>query len=137
MLLSDVMDQLGTALETIDGLRVFPYTADRVTPPAAVVQWPSVIDYSATMRRGMDRMTFPVMVVVGRADARATRDSLAAYLDGSGASSVVAALESGTYTACDAVKVAGVPKGVEAVSIAGIDYLAAEFVVEITGQGGA
>jgi hypothetical protein len=135
MLLSDVMDQLGTALETIDGLRVFPYNADRVTPPAAIVQWPDEIEYSATMRRGMDRMTLPVMVVVGRADARATRDVLAAYLDGSGASSIVAALEGGTYTACDSVKVAGVPKGVEAVSIASVDYLAAEFVVEITGTG--
>jgi hypothetical protein len=129
------MDQLGTALETIDGLRVFPYNADRVTPPAAIVQWPDEIEYSATMRRGMDRMTLPVMVVVGRADARATRDVLAAYLDGSGASSIVAALEGGTYTACDSVKVAGVPKGVEAVSIASVDYLAAEFVVEITGTG--
>jgi hypothetical protein len=83
----------------------------------------------------MDRQTVPVWVVVGKADARSARDTLAAYLDGAGARSVKAALDGGTYTTCDTVRVAKAT--VEAVSIGGTDYLAAILEVEITGQGGA
>lgn len=54
MNLAAVMDELGAALGTIPGLRVFPYWADRITPPAAVVGWPDPLTYDATMRRGSD-----------------------------------------------------------------------------------
>jgi hypothetical protein len=49
MRVAQVMDELGTALESIDGLRVFPYSADRVVPPAGIVGWPDQITYDATM----------------------------------------------------------------------------------------
>lgn len=129
------MDELGTALSSVDGLRVFPYSADRVTPPAAIVGWPDVIDYDTTFGRGSDSMVLPVWVVVGKVDARSSRNTLAAYLDGSGSSSVKAAVDGGTYTACDSATVTGVPNGVESVSIAGTEYLAAIFNVSITGKG--
>jgi hypothetical protein len=130
-----VMDALGVRLEEIGGLRVYPYSADRVTPPAAIVGWPEPITYDGTLARGLDSMTFPVWIVVGRVDARSARDTLAAYLDGSGTSSVKAALDGGTYTACDSVRVS--TAHVESVSIAGTDYLAAILDVEVIGQGGA
>lgn len=136
MRLAGVMDEIGAALAVIDGLRVFPYSADRITPPAGIVGWPDSIDYDMTFGRGSDSMVLPVWVVVGKVDARSTRDTLAAYLDGSGPSSVKAAIDGGTYTACDSVTVTGAPHGVESVSIAGIDYLAAVFNVEVTGKGG-
>lgn len=135
MLLSDVMDQLGAALGSIDELRVFPYWVEQVTPPAAIVGWPDPITYDASFRRGADSFTLPVWIVVGRVDARSARDTLAAYLDGAGASSVKAALDGGTYTACDSVRVA--TARVEPVTIAGIDYLAAVLDVEVFGTGGA
>jgi hypothetical protein len=116
---------------------VFSYAAESVTPPAAIVGWPDQITYDATMARGMDQMTFPVWVVVGRVDARSARDTLAAYMDGAGPSSVKTKLDRGIYSACDSVRVTGVPNGVESVSIAAIDYLAAVFDVEVTGRGGA
>jgi len=133
--LAAVMDEMGTALETIDGLRVFPYSADRITPPAAIVAWPDEIDYDQTMSRGSDSLVLPVWVVVGKVDARSARDALAAYLAGSGASSVKAALDGGTYTACDSVRVA--KAHVEMVTIAAVDYLAGIFDVEVTGRGGS
>ena len=135
MNLGDVMDELGTALETIDGLRVFPYWADRVTPPAAIVAWPDPVTYDATMARGADQMTVPVIVLVGRFDARSTRDRLAIYLDGTGASSVKAVLEAAEYTACDSVRVASAT--VDSYSVAAVDYLGAEFSLDIFGTGGA
>lgn len=133
MLLSDVMDELGAALDGIVGLRVFPYWADRVTPPAAVVGWPEPLTYDSTMARGSDRATVPVMVLVGKVDARSARDALSQYADGSGPFSVKAALDGGTYTACDSVRVASCEFTV--ITVAGVEYLAATFQVEITGSG--
>lgn len=126
------MDELAVPLAAI-GLCAYPFSAESIEPPAAVIAWPEPITYDGTMARGMDSMMFPVWIVVGRVDARSARDTLAAYLDGSGPSSVKAALDGGTYTACDSVRVA--QAHVESVSIAGIDYLAAILDVEVTGAG--
>lgn len=135
MNLADVMDEIGTALEGIDGLRVFPYWADRITPPAAIVAWPDPVTYDATMGRGADQMTLPLFVLVGRFDARSTRDRLAVYLDGSGDSSVKAVLEAHTWTSCDSVRVASAT--VDSYTVAAVDYLGAEFSLDIFGTGGA
>lgn len=132
MNLADLMDELATALGTLDGLRVFPYYADRVTPPAAVVGWPE-LDYDTTMARGADRLTLPIYVMVGKVDARSSRDALAGYLDGAAPGSVKAALDGGTYTACDSVRVLSAT--VQALTVAGVEYLAAEFQVDIMGSG--
>lgn len=128
-----LMDELAVPLAAI-GLCAYPFSAESIEPPAAVIAWPEPIKYDATMGRGMDSMMFPVWIVVGRVDARSARDTLAAYLDGSGPSSVKAALDGGTYTACDSVRVA--QAHVESVSIAGTDYLAAILDVEVSGRGG-
>ena len=75
------------------------------------------------------------MIVVGRPTDRRTRDLLAAYVAGTGARSIKAVLESGTYTAFQTVRVASADFDV--VSIAATDYLAAMFSIEITGSGSA
>lgn len=128
-----VMDELGVALSTIDGLRVFPYGAKRIVPPAAVVGWPDPIRFDETIARGLDYMTFPILIATGDLDARSARDVLAAYLDGAGASSVKAALEAGTYTACDSVR--ATEARIDPVTIAGIPYLAAVVDVAVYGTG--
>lgn len=136
MNIADVADEIGTALKAIGGLRVFPYNADKVTAPAAVVALPDEITYDATFGRGSDTLTLDVYVFVARIDQRTGRDALAAYLDGSGSRSVKAAVDSSatvTYTACDVVRVAKV--SVEPLASGGVDYLGAVFTLEITGQG--
>lgn len=133
MNVATLMDELGAALETIPGLRVFPYSVDRVTPPAAIVGWPEPLTYDGTYGRGMDSLTLPIYVLVGRVDARSARDVLAAYLDGSGSGSVKAAIDGGTYTACDSARVA--TANVEALTSGGVEYIGAVFDVEITGSG--
>jgi hypothetical protein len=133
MLLSDVMDAVGTALQQVDGLRVFPYWADRVTPPFAIVEFPDRIDYDATMVRGGDRLTLKVMVGVARTDARTARDALAVYADGSGAASVKAAIEAYSATAYGSARVESADFGM--VTVAATEYLAATFTLDIIGTG--
>lgn len=135
MLLGDVMDELGTALGVIPDLRVFPYWADRIVPPAAVVAWPERITYDATYHRGGDRADIPVIVLAGRADARTSRDRMARYLDGTGAHSVKAAVDGHQATAYDSATVSQAAE-VTSVLVANVDYLAATFTVQIFGRGG-
>lgn len=131
--LGEVMQAVSDRLDTIDGLRCFPYPPGTVSPPAAVVSFPDTITFDETYGRGMDRMTLPVVVVVGRPTDRSTRDALALYCNGSGASSVKAVLESGAYSEFHTVRVTGIEFDV--VSIGGTDYMAAMFDLDIAGQG--
>lgn len=133
MNLADVMDDLGSALETIPDLRVFPYWADRVTPPAAVVTWPDPLTYDLTMGRGSDRMEVPVIVMVGKVDARTTRDAAGVYADGSGTHSVKAAIEAFTATAYDTARVERAEFGV--ITINGVELLSITFFVDVVGDG--
>ena|SRR5690348_6063018 len=129
----NVMDQIATQLQTITGLRVSAYPPDNVQVPAAIVSWPDRYDYDETYGRGMDRITLPVVVLVGRTPDRVARTQLAAYCHGSGASSVKAVLESGTYTAFDSLRVESV--AFDVVTFAGTDYTAATFSIDVVGTG--
>ena len=132
--LAAVMDDLaGTLEDTITDLRVYASPPGSVQPPAAIVSYPERIAFDETYARGMDRITLPVVVVVGRPTDRSTRDTMAAYCAGSGDSSIKAALEGGTYSACDTVRVASAEFDV--VTIGAVDYLAATFSIDITGSG--
>ena len=131
--LADVMDDLGTALAAVDGLRVMPYWADRISPPAAVVAWPDPLTYDTTMVRGADRQSVPVHLLVGKVDARTSRDALARFIDGGGEASVKEAIESYEATAYDSARVTQC--AVSVMTVAAVDYLAATFTVDIIGTG--
>jgi hypothetical protein len=135
MNVSTVMDELGAVLDAMDGLRVFPYNADRVTPPAAIVGWPDPLEYDTTFARGCDRMTLPLIVVVGRYDARNTRIRLAKYLDGAGADSVKQVLEGASHTSFHTLRVTEARS--DSYQIGGVEYLGAEFSLDIVGPGGS
>lgn len=125
------MDGIGVRLATITGLRVFDYTPDDASPPAAVIQLPSVT-YDSTMARGADEATFPVHVLVGKASDRASRHALAPYLAGTGAASVKQVIEA-DRTLAGAVSSTRVERA--SVSViplpSGIDLLAATFDVHV------
>jgi hypothetical protein len=136
MNLGDVMDQVGDRANTITGLRVFKHPPPKVSPPAAWVAYPEGYVYDATYGRGMDRITnLGVVVVVGKVSDRSARDRISAYADGSGARSIKAVLEAGTYTAFDTIRV--VDASFDVLTVAGDDYLAALFTLDIAGQGSA
>lgn len=131
--LAAVMDQLSERLDTIAGLRCFAWPGGAVTPPAAIVTYPTDYTFDATYGRGMDKLNIPIVVLVGNPTQRTARDAMGQYVNGSGASSVKAVLESGTYTAFDSIRVASVDFDVY--EEAGGKYLAAIFDCEIAGQG--
>lgn len=133
MNLHDVMGELGTQLDTIAGLRGFGFPPDRLTPPAAVVSYPEDITYDVTYGRGKDRITLPVVVVVGRPTDRTAAKKLGEYASGSGATSIKQVVEAGSYTAFDAVRVMSAEFDV--FTIGGTDYMGALFMLDIGGSG--
>lgn len=133
MNLADVMQQIADRLDSIPSLNAHGFPSYRVSPPSAVVSFPVSYTYDNTYGRGSDRMTLPVVVLVGSVDDRTTRDRIGRYVDGSGSESVKEVVESGTYTAFDSVRVVDVE--FDRVNVAGDDYLSATFNLDIVGRG--
>jgi hypothetical protein len=133
--LAAVMDDLASALATVPEFagRAYGYPADVVHPPAAMVLYPDEYVFDGTYARGMDTLTFPALIVVGRWEDRSTRDNLSKFVGGSGTSSVKARVEAFTATAYDTAHVARVE--FETVRVAGADFAAATFDINITGTG--
>jgi hypothetical protein len=129
------MQAVSDQLDTIGGLECFPYPP--LTPPsgpAAIVSYPK-IDYGETYRRGADSMDLPVSIVLplSGADAKSTWSALGEYMASSGAKSVIAVLDAGAYVAFDTLAVRSAT--VDVVEIGGVDFLRAQFTVDITGSG--
>lgn len=139
MNLVDVAAELAARLRTIPGFTggVYAHPVDTVVPPAAIVVYPDSIDYDLTYARGADKLTIPVVVVVGRAkEAKATMAALSGYWSGSGDRSVKAALEAdgaGVEGVLDFVSVISAEAG--DITIGGVGLVAAEFTVEVVGSG--
>lgn len=125
---------LATRLATITGLNVYANPVGLINPPAAlVIPAGDFLHFDATMGRGSDNFTFTIRLLVAETVADLGQDALDAYLAGSGASSIKAAIEAGTTLAGIAsfavVTGAGGYGGYE---YGGIDYLGVDFSVEVT-----
>lgn len=130
-----VMEQLGDALEFINGLRVFRYPPDAITAPAGIIAYPDDINYATSYQRGMDRMTVPVIIAVGKVSDRASAKQLAEYMSGSGTKSIKVVLDGyESYTAMDSVTVTRAETDV--LVMGGVEYITAIFEVDVVGQGG-
>jgi hypothetical protein len=130
MSISLLRQGLATNLQTISGLRVVDTLPDLVNPPMAMIGLTKVT-YNQQNQRSMAEYTFQVTVVVGRVSertAQATLDVLVAP----GAGSIKYAIESDRTLGGNAYEVF-VPElsAYGAVSINGIDYLSAEFSVQV------
>jgi len=138
--ISDVMTELADQLARVlpeDSRRVFDYPPDKIEPPAIIVGWPADGAFDSNNNRGMDSVTIPVIVAVGKAYDRATKPLLGKYCDGSGPYSIKAVLErpDAIYQSFGKESlVVGWPD-FDVLSIAGVDYMAAVFPVELKGKG--
>jgi hypothetical protein len=91
--ITTVMDDIGTALATITGLRVYDFPPKSAQPPFAFVDMPDTIEYDCTYQRGTDRCKLNVVVAVADVVDRSVRDQIAAYAAGSGVQSIKAVLD--------------------------------------------
>jgi hypothetical protein len=121
---------LAKNLQTIKGLRVVETLPDLVNPPMAMIGLTKV-SYNQQNQRSMAEYTFQVTVVLGRVSERTAQASLD-VLVAPGEGSVKYALESDRTLGGNAYEVF-VPElsAYGAVSINGIDYLSAEFSVQV------
>ncbi len=134
MNLSAIMDEIGTKLAAISGLRVYDYPPSTISPPSAYVSYPDSIDYHQTYRSGMSRINqLTVVVVDGKVTDRSARDRITAWVAESGSKSIKATLEGATYTNLYTLVVTNCIFDI--VTIAGVDYIAAMFSLDITGPG--
>lgn len=130
--LNAVMDAIGARLVGVTGLRVYDYAADLASPPAAIVSLPRTVEYDVVAGRGADRIVIPITVLVGRVSDRAARDQLGAYLAGTGASSIKAAIEGNDSNLGGAAQTVRVTEAtVDVVTINAVDYLGASFDLEV------
>ena len=96
------------------------------------VVYPDRIAYDQAMGRGSDEYTFVIIVIVGRIAERTAQNSLDAYCNPSGASSIKAAVESdptlgGKAFDCRVTEM----RGQSNLVIGDATYLTAEFVVSV------
>ena len=134
MIIGNVREGLRARLATIAGLRTFAEIPESIPVPCAIVGVPSEILFDSTLARTNDQATFPVRILVARANDRSAQKSLDVYLQSAGASSVktVIEAESSLGGAANTVKVDRV-SGIGVYTIAGVDYLGAEFSVRVWG----
>jgi hypothetical protein len=121
---------LAKNLQTIKGLRVVETLPDLVNPPMAMIGLTKV-NYNQQNQRSMAEYTFQVTVVLGRVSERTAQASLD-VLVAPGEGSVKYALESDRTLGGNAYEVF-MPElsAYGAVSLNGIDYLSAEFSVQV------
>jgi hypothetical protein len=124
-----VMDELAAALNAIPTLRAFGYLPERIVPPAVIVELPE-LTYDSTMARGADRMVLPVTVLVSRVDSRTARDRLLDLQV-----QVKAVIDDHEPTAYHSARVTGVEFN-PSFPLAGVEYSAAVFAIDIIGPGG-
>lgn len=133
MNLAAVMDEIGDCVDQIPGLRVSRWPPGTVTPPAAVVSYPTdVAYYGQGATRAANTMTVPLAIALGRPNDRSTRDRLSAYLSGAGASAIVELVDAWAWQSCSSVTVT--TADVDVVTIGKVEYLAALFTLEVIGQ---
>jgi hypothetical protein len=91
--IDEIAAGIETRLKTIDGLNVSRYFTGSITPSQAIVGVPAVTEYHSTMARGLMTLESLVHVFTGSASDLEGQRQLAAFVNPSGASSVLAAIE--------------------------------------------
>jgi len=120
------MDGLAGLVETANlAENVYAWPAESVTPPCAVVGYPSDITFDLTFNRGGDQWVFPLWFVVGKSSSPDSRDALSDVL--SDAVSIKSTLD-GLQTFGD-VRVTDAK--IAEITIAAVTYIAAQFDCEV------
>lgn len=122
--LTAVMD--GIAAQVVGLIpNTFAWPAESVTPPAAVVGYPTRIEFDLAAGRGGDEMTIPLWVIVGKSGTKAARDQISTWI---GDTSSVKSAVDGLHAWGDARVV---DAKVSEITINAVAYLAVEFTIDV------
>lgn len=130
MAISDLRKGLANNLKAIAGLRVVETLPDVVNPPMAMIGLTKVA-YNQQNQRSMAEYTFKITVVLGRVSERTAQQALD-VLVAPGSGSIKEAVESDRTLGGFAYEVF-IPElsAYGAITVNGIDYLSAEFSVQV------
>ena len=133
MSISSLRTGLANNLKTISGLRVLETLPDVVNPPMAMIGLTKVA-YNRQNNQSMSEYTFKVTVIVGRVSERTAQNTLD-ILVAPGSGSIKAAVESDRTLGGNAYEVfLAELSAYGAITVNGIDYLSAEFSVQVFAQ---
>lgn len=134
--ISTIRTRLADAVASVSPtLNHYGYVPDAVAVPAFYVSGVE-IDYDLTMGRGSDELTVICVVLVSAANDQSGQAQLDAYLKGSGAGSLKAAIEADPTLggACFSLDVTRA-QGYGFHQVGATSYLGAELVVNVVGNG--
>lgn len=128
--LDGVLMGLADALRTIAGLRVYDFPSDRIEPPAAVLSLPET-PYDITLGGRSDEWIFPLWLLVAKADDKSSYKEMTSYLEAEGPKSIRAVVEADRKLggACDTVAITKARPLFA--TVAGTEFLAVEFTLEV------
>lgn len=96
----DILDEIGDAIDTIEGIDVYRYPASTWAPPAAVIYLPDPALYQMTYRGGA-KLELQVVVDVGGQDDIDRMRNLSPLISRGNEFSIADAIERFEYTAAD------------------------------------
>jgi hypothetical protein len=130
MSISDLRTGLANNLKTLSGLRVLETLPDVVNPPVAMIGLTKVV-YNRQNNQSMSEYTFKVTVIVGRVSERTAQNTLDIWV-APGTGSIKAAVDSDRTLGGNAYEVfLAELSAYGAITVNGIDYLSAEFSVQV------
>ena len=135
--INSVGDALQTTIENVSNLRVYSELADIVNPSACVISFQGT-QFDTAMQRGLDTMSFELLVIVQRSNLRTAVDKLEDYITGSGSTSIRQTIFNNPTLGLSDTNARCVNVGsVENMSVNGIDCLSATMQVEVYTKGSA
>jgi hypothetical protein len=135
MNLVNVYNELGTVIDQVPGLRVFPWATKTIEPPGCILTLPDRRQLE-TSRSGLEKLSDVIAVVLlDDSEPRMSLKRAAEFSDTSGTKSIMSKIHTYTaWTACDFATVTSIEfdQGAE---LAGVPYLGLLFHIDIFGTG--
>lgn len=134
--IQSILDEIQGKVSAVDGVVAYAWDVPKITTtPAVLVGLPGRTQYRTSYSRNGKKLTVSMVVLVGKANARAAHKNLLEFMENSGERSVFKLVDSEftNYTTCDDVTV--VDSEPDIWINAGVQYLGAEFTIDVTATG--
>lgn len=134
--IQSILDEISGKMAALDGVVAYAWDAKRIaTTPCVMVGLPDRTRYRTSYSRNGKKLTVTMVVLVSEANARAAHKKLLPFLENSGERSVFRVVDSEftDYETCDDVTVVEAEPDYWINN--GVQYLGAEFQIDVTATG--